>query len=109
MSALGTEFKIKEDKILVKVDPMDGLHMSDYDFDIELHTHPNRSVILNKSNPLVIKADEDRYKVCITSEVSRKLGNGAVKLNFIAYIPDPDFPDGYRTSVVENICTGVDL
>lgn len=103
------ERKIKEDKILVHADPMGGLHMSDYDFDIELYTNPNRSVVLNKNNSLVVKADEDRYKVCITSEVSRKLGKGAVKLNFIAYIPDPDFPDGYRTSVVEDICTGVSL
>lgn len=109
MSALGTEFKIKEDKFFVHAEPMGDLHMSDYDFDVELYIQPNRSVVLNKNNPLVVKKTEDRYDVCITSEVSRKLGKGAVKLNFIAYIPDPDFPDGYRTSVVENICTGVDL
>lgn len=103
------ERKIKEDKFFVHVAPMGDLHMSDYDFDIELYISSNRSVVLNKNNPLVVKKDEDRYNVCITSEVSRKLGKGAVKLNFIAYIPDPDFPDGYRTSVFEDICTGVNL
>ena len=101
--------KVKEDKFIMKVDPLGNLHLSGYNFEIELYIYPNKSVTLKKGDAEIVKEDDDSYKVCITSDISRKLGRGAVMLNFVGYIPDPDFPDGYRTSIVERVCTGVML
>lgn len=99
----------KEDKIIVKVEPMDGVHMSEYDFEIDLYVYSNRVVTLKKSDPSVIKVDDDNYKVTITSEMTSKLGRGKVLMDFIGFIPDADFPDGYRTTIKEGICTGVTI
>lgn len=44
MSALGTEFKMN-----VHLEPMDGLHMSDYDFDCAFYVYTNRKVVIPKS------------------------------------------------------------
>lgn len=101
--------KAKEFKINVHVEPLDGYHMSDYDFEVELYVYSNKSVTLSKNDGLVVKVDEDNYKVCITSEATAKLGRGAVLMNFTAYIPDVDFPDGFRTERVEGICTSVTI
>ena len=96
MSSLGTEFKIN-----VHVEPIDGLHMSDYDFTCRFYIDTNRNVEISKSE--MIRMDDDNYIACIDSS---KLGVGTIMMRIIAQIPDADFPDGLRTEI-ETISTGL--
>lgn len=45
MSNYGTEFKIN-----IHIDPLDGYHMSNYDFDLEFFCKQNKSVNYKKMN-----------------------------------------------------------
>lgn len=96
MSSLGTEFKIN-----VHVEPIDGLHMSDYDFTCRFYIYTNRNVEISKSE--MIRVDDDNYIACIDSS---KLGVGTIMMRITAQIPDADFPDGLRTEI-ETISTGL--
>lgn len=96
MSSLGTEFKIN-----VHVEPIDGLHMSDYDFTCRFYIYTNRNVNISKSE--MIRVDDDNYIACIDSS---KLGVGTIMMRITAQIPDADFPDGLRTEI-ETISTGL--
>ena len=96
MSSLGTEFKIN-----VHVEPIDGLHMSDYDFTCRFYIYTTRNVEISKSE--MIRVDDDNYIACIDSN---KLGVGTIMMRIIAQIPDADFPDGLRTEI-ETISTGL--
>ena len=102
MSALGTEFKIN-----VHAEPIDGFHMSDYDFECTLYTAFNKRVTYKKSDTVHVKeTDSDNYRIIVTSDDCLKLGKGVVYLKFTAYIRDYDFEDNLRTEVVDRICTG---
>lgn len=96
MSSIGTELKIN-----VHVEPIDGFHMSDYDFTCRFYIYANRYVELGKSE--MIRMDDDNYIACIDSS---KLGTGNIMMRIMAYIPDADFSDGFRTEV-ETVSTGI--
>lgn len=100
MSALGTELKIN-----VHVEPMDGLHMADYDFECLFYVYTNKYVVVSKA--YMKEVDIDNYLALITSDLANKIGRGAIKMKITAHIPDADFPDGLRTEIVDGICTGV--
>lgn len=106
MGDLAREFKIN-----VHVEPIDGYHMSDYDFECYLYVYTNKGVLFKKGEQFVIQQDEspDDYRIIVTSDNSIKIGRGSVKLRFTAYIPDADYPDGKRTEIVDGICTGVTI
>ena len=89
MSALGTELKIN-----VHVDPIDGMHMSDYDFECVFFVYKNRPLVIKKNE--MTKVDEDNY---IANVVSAKVGTGNLMMKFIADIPDSDMNDGLRKEV----------
>lgn len=89
MSSIGTELKIN-----VHVEPIDGFHMSGYDFTCRFYIYANRYVELGKSE--MIRMDDDNYIACIDSS---KLGTGNIMMRIMAYIPDADFSDGFRTEV----------
>lgn len=99
MSALGTELKIN-----VHVEPIDGYHMSDYDFECQFYVYTNKSATISKAD--MIKVDDDNYLALITSELAQKIGRGAIRMRLTAHIPDFDFSDGLRTEIAE-VCTGV--
>lgn len=101
MSALGTEFKIN-----VHAEPIDGLHMSGYDFEVALFVYTNRKVVFPKAT--MKKVDDDNYLVIVDSVNALKLGRGAVNMEFTAHIPDADFNDGLRTEK-SIVCTGVTI
>lgn len=92
-------------KISVHAQPLRDLHMSDYDFKCIFYTsrvlQSHKAVTLKKEE--LIKVDNDNYYACLTSEMAKKLGAGKVMLDFIAYIPDIDFPDGLRTEIKKGI------
>lgn len=92
----------RELKINVHADPIEGLHMADYDFECYFYTYPNKAVKFKKSE--MIQVDNDNYLAAITSDMVKTIGQGVLKLRFVAYIPDDDFSDGFRTEVVET-CT----
>lgn len=98
MSSFGTEFKIN-----VHVEPIDGLHMDDYDFSCRFYVYTNRVVRIEKKD--MIRVDQDNYIACVDSS---KLGIGAVMMRITAFIPDVDFPDRLRTEV-ETVSTGITI
>ena len=98
MSALG------EYKFILKLDPIDGLHMSDYDFECALYVYTNRKVVIPKSK--MIKVDDDSYKVVANSIDVMRIGKGKINAEITAFIPDSDFDDGFRTEKLI-LCTKV--
>lgn len=101
MSALGTELKIN-----VHVEPMDGYHMSDYEFECAFYVYANKKVVYKKEE--MKRVDDDNYLAMINSVDALKLGRGHINLEFTAYIPDADFKDGSRTEKAI-LCTGVTI
>lgn len=97
-SSVGTELKIN-----VHIEPFGRLHMSDYDFDVKFYVYANRSV--TKTKETMIEVDEDNFIACFDSAL---LGAGKIKARVTAYIPDEDFPDGFRTEIREGD-TGVTI
>ena len=89
MIALGTELKIN-----VHVEPIDGLHMSGYDFECVFFVYKNRSLVVRKND--MTKMDDDNYIAKVDTE---KVGVGSLKMKFIAEIPDSDMNDGLRKEV----------
>ena len=102
MSALGTEYKIN-----VCVEPVDGSTMDDFDFECTLYVYKNNEVTFKKGDEAVKREDKNNYRICVSSQHAVKIGRGSVKMKFVAHIPDYDFFDGFRTEIVDNICTGV--
>ena len=98
MSSLGTKFKIN-----IHVEPIDGLHMDDYDFSCRFYVYTNRVVRIEKKD--MIQVDQDNYIACVDSS---KLGIGAVMMRITAFIPDVDFPDRLQTEV-ETVSTGITI
>ena len=99
MSALGTEFKLN-----LHLDPIDGLHMSGYDFECALYVYTNRKVVIPKSR--MKKVDDDNYLVIVEQVDAMKIGRGKINAEITAYIPDSDFSDGSRTEKLL-LCTDV--
>lgn len=97
---LGTELKLN-----INIEPMGGMSMSDYDFDIELicGSFKKQSIVFKKENAK--KVDDDNYIVCFDTT---DLGVGNLTCKITAYIPDGDFKDGKRTEVTE-IKTGIGI
>ena len=97
MSALGTEFKLN-----IHLEPIDGLHMSGYDFEVDLYVYTNKRVTFSKMD--MKKVDDDNYLIIVTTADAMKIGRGKINAEVRAYIPDGDFPDGTRTEVLL-LCT----
>lgn len=99
MSALGTELKIN-----VHVEPIDGLHMSDYEFECAFYVYTNKKIVISKSE--MKKVDNDNYIAFIDSANALIVGRGTINMEITAYIPDNDFNDRIRTEKAV-VCTGV--
>lgn len=99
MSALGTEFKLN-----VHLEPLDELHMSDYDFEVALYVYTNRKVVFQKSK--LKKVDDDNYLLMVETADALRIGRGRINAEITAYIPDSDFSDGLRTEKLV-LCTDV--
>ena len=87
----GTEIKLN-----IHHDPIDGLTMDDYAFEVSLYCSPRKTVVVSKAD--LRREDENNYIVALdTAEV----GSGDLKCRTTSYIPDGDFPDNLRTEIVE--------
>lgn len=101
MSALGTEYKYG-----IKLPPIDGIHLSEMDFEVTTYVYSNKSVTFKKSDEKHIKMiNEDSYKVIVDSESAIKIGKGKVLAKLTIHIPDLDFEDGFRTEIYDDLCT----
>lgn len=98
LSALG-EFKLN-----INLDSIDGLHMSDYDFECALYVYTNRKVVIPKSK--MKKVDDDNYIVFVNLIDAMRIGKGKVNADITAFIPDSDFDGGIRTEKLI-LCTNV--
>ena len=101
MSVLGTELKFN-----VHLDPLDGLHMSGYDFECAFYVYTNRKVVIPKS--MMKKVDDDNYLAIIETSDALRIGRGNINAEITAYIPDADFSDGLRTEKLR-LCTDVTI
>lgn len=100
---LGTELKLN-----IHIDPIDGQHMADYNFEVEVYCNPKKSITATKTgkgtdekleNLVNVKGDgsQDNYIVLVDSN---EIGSGNIMCKITAYLPDDNFKDGFRTEVV---------
>ena len=96
---------VTEYKINVHAEPINGLSMSQYNFECQFYVYSNKVVTIKKEdmkqNEVNGQADPDNYIAILDSEKIKSLGKGALKMRFIAHIPDSDFSDNTRTEVAE--------
>jgi hypothetical protein len=78
-------------KLNIHLEPIDGLTMDDYDFDVEAYCS-TRNVLKFRKDEL-IRVDGSNFKVAFNTA---DIGAGEIKIRVIARIPDGDFPDGIR-------------
>lgn len=86
---------LSETKLIVHIDPIDGFHMADYDFECDAFVFENRMVKKRKDE--LKKDDDDNYVMTLNDAEMRIIGRGRIKVLVTAYIPDADFEDGFRT------------
>lgn len=98
-SGKGTEFKLN-----VNMKAIDGFHLSDIDFEIEIFTN-SRYKIQRIQKSEAIKVDDDNYIVKVDSNIC---GSGDYYMALTAYVPDTDFDKGVRTEV-KTVFTGVTI
>lgn len=90
MITYGTELKIN-----VHVEPLNDMHMADYDFECTFYTDVNRRITIKKASMKM--EDADNFIAVIETPNIKKLGRGKLMLEFTAFIPDGDFSDDTRT------------
>lgn len=87
-SVKGTEFKVN-----VNMTPIGEYNMENVEWNAEVFTeNGHKRVTVEKKD--AIKVDSDNYLIRIDSAVC---GAGKYYVTLTAYIPDTDFPDGFRT------------
>ena len=87
---IGTEVKLN-----VNLDPIDGLHMSGYDFAVDFYTFIDNRLAFKKEDMTQIDDDNDSVIVA-----TAKVGCGELKAKITAYIPDSDCKDNYRKEIL---------
>lgn len=100
MSIIGTELKLN-----VSVEPMNGIHLAQCDFECEFFRRGNKSNGVIVAKDAMIKIDDDNYIARINSQ---DIGVGPVMMTITVHVPDPDFDDGYRTER-DTVWTGVTI
>lgn len=91
-------------KLNIHIEPLDGLHMSDYDFICTFYVYKNKSITIQKKQMKMV--DSDNYIVPLTGDMIRQIGKGHLRLMVKALIPDSDFDGDFRTEIVE-LCTNI--
>jgi hypothetical protein len=92
---LGTELKLN-----IHIEPIDGLSMEKYDFEVEVYCNPKKVTTANKKGTLLtnlLYRDPDNYIALIDTNI---IGVGKMMCKVTAYIKDNDFADNLRTEVV---------
>lgn len=95
---IGTELKLN-----IHIEPIGGVSMSGYDWEVEVYCLAKNAVTIKKED--AVQVDDNNYIILVDTT---KVGAGRVKCKITAYIPDEDFEDGIRTEVC-GIDTGIDI
>lgn len=88
---VGTEFKV-----LVEIDPVDGVHMTDMEFTCQFYTRQDRPMTISKKR--MIKVDDNSYVALVDTT---GMSAGVLRNRMTVDIPDKDFDDGYRREIVD--------
>ena len=88
---IGTEYKI-----VVRIEPVDGVHMEEMEFTCQFYTRIDAPVIVEKKD--MIRVDADSYIALVNTE---GMSAGTIRNRMTVDIPDRDFPDDYRREVVD--------
>lgn len=98
MSSVGTEYKIK-----IAMEPIKDVHLADCIFECVFYVKAQPTVIVKKEE--MIQVDEDNFIAMVDSST---LGMGKLMVKVKVELPDADFPDLYRTEIV-NLSTGITI
>jgi hypothetical protein len=94
---LGTELKLN-----IHIEPIDGLSMKMYDFEVEVYCNPKKIATASKKGDaltnLVSRDDDDNNYIALID--TNIIGVGKMMCKVTAYIKDNDFADNLRTEVV---------
>lgn len=88
-------------KLNIHIDPIESLHMEDYDFECKFFIFPKKSITIKKTG--MVKLDSDNYLVLVDTAT---LGIGKLHITLTAYIPDYDFEGSTRK---EMVCVPTDI
>ena len=88
---IGTEFKV-----LVEIEPVDEVHMSDMEFICEFYTRLGNPLSVTKEQ--MIKVNDDSYIALVDTT---GMSAGTLRNRMTVDIPDKDFADGYRREIVD--------
>lgn len=94
----GTEFKI-----LVRIEPVGGIHMKDMRVSCVFYTRMDAPFTVSKEE--MIYVDDDSYIALVDTT---GMSSGVLRNRITCEVPDLDFNDGYRTEIVD-VETGVTL
>lgn len=94
----GTEFKI-----LVRIEPVGGIHMKDMRVSCVFYTRMDVPFAVSKDE--MIYVDDDSYIALVDTY---GMSSGVLRNRITCEVPDLDFDDGYRTEIVD-VETGVTL
>lgn len=78
-------------KLNVNIAPESGATMDDFDFSVEVFTSPVRALTFKKED--TVRVDENNYFVPLHTG---DLPPGRITIRTIAFIPDPDMPNGIK-------------
>lgn len=90
---VGTEYKV-----LLRIEPVDGVHMADMEFECMFYTRIQDPFVVKKSE--MIKVDADNYIALVNTE---GMSAGTLRNRMTVDIPDRDFPDDYRREIVDMV------
>lgn len=92
-SIIGTE-----EKFSVRVEPLDDIHVRNYDFSVKVYSNKQANVIIPKED--VIFESDDSFLITVDTSI---IGLGVITIEVIAHIPDADFDDNTRTEIARYI------
>lgn len=90
---VGTEFKV-----LLRIEPVDEVHMEDMEFECMFYTRIQEPLVVKKSD--MIRVDADSYIALVNTE---GMSAGTLRNRMTVDIPDRDFPDDYRREIVDMV------
>lgn len=85
-----------ECKVLVMVEPIDGVHMSGMEFSCLFYTDVSSPIEIKKDQ--MIKVDDDSYIALLDTSGFKP---GTLRNRMIVDIPDHDFLDGFRREIAD--------
>ena len=97
---IGTELKLN-----INIQPIDGLTMTDYDFEVMLISGIIAAKSKTYSKNELVKDDDNNYILPFNTQ---DVGLGKIVCRIIAHLPDGAFSDRKRTEIVD-IDTGIEV